>query len=70
MSKGTIYTIILSGEESVKFRELVSEHYNVIVKTHHSPDGEQLYCDLELHPKGSLPTYKSPKRKRNCTQRK
>ena len=70
MSKGTIYTIILSGGESVKFRELVSEYYDVIVKTHHSPDGEQLYCDLELHPKDSLPTYKPPKRKRNYTKRK
>ena len=48
MSKGTIYTIILSGEESVKFRELVSEYYDVIVKTHHSPDGEQVYCDIRV----------------------
>lgn len=60
-----VHTIKLKGEEAQKFRDMVCEHYDVIQRVHHSPDGEITYCDMELYPKDSLPKYKERKAKQN-----
>lgn len=63
MAKEVIHTIKLKGQEEHDLRLLLAEHYDVVASYHHSTDGETIFYDLELFPKGSLPKYKEPKRK-------
>ena len=60
MAKEVIHTIKLKGQEGYDLRLLLAEHYDVVAS---SPDGETIFYDLELFPKGSLQKNKEPKRK-------
>lgn len=45
---------------------LLCENYDVEVwKKQHTPSGNDLIMELVLHPKGSVPIEKPPKRKKN-----
>ena len=63
MAKEVIHTIKLKGQEGYDLRLLLAEHYDVVASSHHSSDGETIFYDLELFPKGSLQKNKEPKRK-------
>ena len=61
-----ITTIRSDGLTAHLARQALCEHFDVeITRNQHSLDGEKVFVDLTLHPKGSLPVEKPQKRKRN-----
>ena len=58
-------TIKTDGALAREVRLILSEHYDIELKTHHTPDGDDLLVELVLYPKGSLSVEKPPKRKHN-----
>ena len=60
-----ITTIKSGGALAREARQILSDHYDLELKTHHTPDGGDLLVELVLYPKGSLSVEKPPKRKHN-----
>ena len=58
-------TIKSDGDTARNVRQILSEHYDLEVKSRHTPDGKDLHVELVLYPKGSVPAEKPPKRKHN-----
>ena len=63
MAKEVIHTIKLKGQVGYDLRLLLAEHYDVVASSHHSPDGETIFYDLDLFPKGSLQKSRKEKTK-------
>jgi len=60
-----ITTIRSNGFTAMLVRQALWEYFDIeITRNQHSPDGENVFVDLTLHPKGSLPVEKPQKRKR------
>ena len=60
------FTVKTDGFSSHCVWELLCENFDVeIWKQHHTPDGKDLIMELALHPKGSIPIEKPPKRKKS-----
>jgi len=61
-----ITTIKSDGLTAHLAQQAICEYFDVeITRNQHSPDGENVFVDLTLHPKGSLPVEKPQKRYRN-----
>jgi len=56
-------TIKSDGDTARNIRQILCEHYDLEIKSHHTPDGKDLHVELVLYPKGTLPVEKLPKRK-------
>ena len=59
-----ITTVKSNGTVAREIREILSEHYDLIIKSRYTADGKDIHIELDLYPKGSLPVEK-PKKKMN-----
>ena len=59
-----ITTIRSNGTVAREIRRILCEHYDVEVKTQHTPDGEDILVELVIYSNGTLPAEKPCKRKR------
>ncbi len=58
-----ITSIKTDGTVARTIRQVLSEHFDLEVRSHHTPGGKNILVELELYPKGSVPVEKPPKRK-------
>ena len=65
-----ITTIKSNGFTAMLVRQALCEYFDIeIIKSQHSIDGGDLYVELSLHTKDSLPIEKQEKRKRRRHKR-